>query len=1088
MEIASKYKKYTQIEHILKRPGMYIGGVDKIDQKVFIYKENKIIEKEISYSPGLYKIFDELIVNAYDQTLRDKSVSKINVLINKEKNLIQVENDGKGIDVIIHPKYKIYVPELIFGNLLTSTSFDENKGEYGKITGGIHGLGAKLTAIFSTYFKVEIGDSINKKKFSQTFTNNLSNKSKPLISTYNKDKGYVKITFQPDLKYFKYNKLDDDLINLLTRRVYDLCALTSVKIYLNNEKLLVKNFSDYVKLYYNKEDNIQLSYSCIDRWKFIICQPIENTDIRFLSFVNGIYTVKGGKHVDYILKKITKGLKDRLYKKFKKQIPDQFIKNNIFLFLICSIEEPTFSSQSKDELMTPVNKFGSECLVSDNYIKKLIDKLNFEEKVKQYILSVEKQDLSKLKIKKKSVIGKINKLNDANYAGTTKSNLCTLILTEGDSAKAMAISGLSIINKANNYYGIFPLKGKLLNVREASHKQILNNEEFINIRKIVGLQIGKIYTKDNLNELRYGNIMLMMDADVDGSHIKGLFINMIDYYWPSLLKIDGFIKIFITPAIKITKNNKINSFYTIKNYKEWITNNNKKGWKIKYYKGLGTSTNAEAKEYFNNLEKNIISLYWTDKDNKAIKLAFDKNLVSDRKEWLKKYDENKVIDFNKKTQSFYDFIHKELIHFSIYDNIRSIPNIIDGFKPSQRKIIYASFKRDLTKEIKVAQLVGYVSEHTAYHHGENSLAKTIISMAQNFIGSNNINLFKPVGQFGTRLMGGRDYSSPRYIFTHLESITRLIFNKNDDELLTYLEDDGYQIEPEYYVPIIPMILVNGAEGIGTGYSTYIPKFNPIDIIENIKRKLNNKQFIDMIPFYRGFTGSIKKIDKNVYESKGILKVDDKKIIIQELPITFWTENYKTYLENNITDKYINNSTDSKVEFIINKKYVDIKDNNFDKKFNLSNRINLTNMYLFDKNKQIKKYNSIKQILEEFYELRIEYYKKRKELLLTKLEELLKILKSKIKFIDSILKRKLILYNLPKDKIINLLKTNKFYLIKNEPPYDYLIKMSFYSFSKEKINELQNNYNIKNKEFNNLKKIKIEQMYYNDLDKLLIAIK
>ena len=1014
-------------------------------------------------------------------------MSKINVSIDKENNLITVENDGKGIDVIIHPKYKIYVPELIFGNLLTSTSFGKKKGEYGKITGGIHGLGAKLTAIFSTYFKVEIGDLVNQKKYSQTFKKNLSSKSKPKVSDYKKDKGYVKITFQPDLEYFKYKKLDDDLISLFFRRVYDLCALSSIKIYLNGQRLDVTNFDNYVKLYYDNNDINTISDTCQDRWKYTVGLPIQNSENQFISFVNGIYTGNGGRHVDYILKKIVKGLSDRIYKKFKKSVPDKFIRSNIFLFLICSIEEPTFSSQSKDELMTPVKKFGSECHISDNFIKKIYIKLDFEEKVQVYITSAEKQDLSKLKVKKKSVIGKVNKLNDANYAGTSKSHMCTLILTEGDSAKAMAISGLSVINKANNFYGVFPLKGKLLNVREASHKQLLKNDEFINLRKIVGLQIGKKYTKENIGDLRYGHIVLMMDADVDGSHIKGLFMNMIDHYWPSLLKIDGFIRIFITPAIKATslKSKKVKSFYTIKDYKEFIKNEVSKGWKIKYYKGLGTSTNVEAKEYFKNLDQNMISMYWTDKDNQAIKLAFDKNLVDDRKKWLKNYDENKVIDFNKKQLSYYDFIHKELIHFSIYDNIRSIPNLIDGLKPSQRKIMYGCFKRDLIKEIKVAQLVGYVSEHTAYHHGENSLAKTIISMAQNFVGSNNINLLKPVGQFGTRLMGGKDFSSPRYIFTHLEPIARLIFNKNDDELLVYLKDDGYPIEPEYYVPIIPMVLVNGAEGIGTGYSTFIPKFDPKDIIQNIKNRLGKGEFNEMKPFYKGFIGKITKIDKYTYESRGILEEDEKQITIKELPITFWTENYKNYLENNITERYLNNSTDGTVEFIIKKKYlqnVDKKD--YDKKFSMANRINLTNMYLFDKNKQIKKYLSVKQILEEFYELRLEFYKRRKELLLKKLEELLKILKSKIKFIDAILTRKLVLYNLPKDKIVSTLKSNKFYLIENEQPYDYLIKMSFYSFSKEKIQDLQNKYKEKKKEFDNLEKTGVEQMYSQDLDELI----
>lgn len=1095
MDISSKYQKLTPIEHILKRPGMYIGGVDKIEQDVFILNDQdkdkiSIENKTVVYSPGLYKIFDEIIVNAYDQSLRDDTLTKIKVSIDKQKNQLIIENDGKGIPVVIHPKYKIYIPELIFGHLLTSTSFNEMKEKHEKITGGIHGLGAKLTAIFSSYFKIEVGDPKNKKKFSQTYKKNLSDKSKPIISNYNQNNGYVKITFRPDLTYFKYGELDNDLVNLMKRRVYDLCALTEkIKIYLNNERININNFNDYTKLFYKDENISRLYDDCSEgRWKYIVAPaPSRISKTNSISFVNGIYTMQGGRHVDYIIKKIIKGLKEIIYKKFKKSIPDQFIRNNIFLFLICSIEEPVFSSQTKDELMTPVSKFGSTCEISDNYIKKIYTKLNFQEIVQVYVSQTEKQDLTKLKVKKKSTVG-IAKLNDANYAGTTKAYMCTLILTEGDSAKTMAISGLSVINKANNYYGVFPLKGKLLNVREASHEQILNNEEFINLRKIVGLQIGKKYTKEDISDLRYGQIVLMMDADVDGSHIKGLFINIIDYYWPSLLKIDGFIKIFITPSIKVTLKQKILSFYTQRDYEEWTKKIGEKElvkWKIKYYKGLGTSTSQEAKEYFSNLENNIITLIWDDKSKDAIELAFKKDKADERKIWLQKYDSNQVVNHNKKVLSYYNFINKELKHFSIYDNVRSIPNIMDGFKPSHRKIIYAAFKRNLTKEIKVAQLVGYIGEHTAYHHGEISLAKTIISLCQNFVGSNNINLLKPIGQFGTRLMGGKDHSSPRYIFTQLDEIARIIFNKDDDELLTFLNEEGFQIEPEYYVPIVPMVLINGAEGIGTGYSTYIPKFNPLDIINNLKNKLEKgDKFKDMTPWYKGYTGKISRIDKNVYESKGSINIDKDKVIITELPITYWTENYKSFLEKNITDRFMNNSTESTVEFIIKKKYIEhIKLLDIDKKFSMTNRINLTNMYLYDPNRQIKKYSSVKDILKDFYEIRLQYYDKRKKLLLDKLQQLLNILESKIKFIDAILNKKLVLYNLKKDKIIEILKNNKFYLIKNELPFDYLIKMSFYSFSKEKIEELQKLFKEKKKLYKEIKDKTIARMYLDDLQKL-----
>ena len=1112
MDIATKYQKLTPIEHILKRPGMYIGGIEEIENDMWILVGNKIIKKLIVFSPGLYKIFDEIIVNTYDQTIRDETLSTIKVNINEKINEITVFNDGVGIDVVIHPIEKIYVPELIFSHLLTSTSFDESKVS---ITGGIHGLGVKLTSIFSKYFKVEVGDPINKRSFSQIYKNNLSIKSKPIISNYNKSTGYVKITFRPDLNYFKLKNINVDLLGLMYRRVYDLAALArkNVKVYLNDKIVPINDFEQYVTFYTNnpfvKDDCDQNSIN-YGRWKIVISKS--EGKFNQISFVNGIYTYHGGRHVDYIMSKIIKAIQIQIKQKYKAtDIKDQFIKDQLWIFLASSIENPTFSSQTKDELMTPANKFGSTCDLSKGFIKKIFDKLKINEIVEEYIRLLENSILTKLTVgKKKNVIKDIHKLYDANYAGTKRSNECTIILTEGDSAKTMAISGLSAIPNGNNYYGVFPLKGKLLNVREASNKQIVNNEEFKNIQKILGLKINKHYSQENLLELRYSNILLMMDADVDGSHIKGLLINMIDYFWPSLLKIDGFIKIFITPIVKVTNKKNVLSFYTLTDYENWKNSIKLDKWEIKYYKGLGTNTSAEAKEYFKNLNTNIIKLIWDKNSDEFIKLAFEKEQADSRKVWLKEFDKNMVVDFTNKLLTYSDFINKELIHFSNYDNIRSIPSIVDGLKPSQRKVLYASFKKNLITDIKVAQFVGYVSEITYYHHGEVSLANTIIGMAQNFVGNNNINLLVPSGQFGTRLLGGKDHASPRYIYTQLRKITRLIFHKDDDDLLNYLEDDGFPIEPEYYVPIIPMILVNGTEGIGTGYSTYIPKFNPIDIINNIKSKLDGGIFKEMKPWYNNFRGNILKIDKNLYYTKGIYRINKerqgKQLIITELPIGYWTENYKTFLESSMLDGKLdfiknikNNSTESTIEFTIKfkndsliekmekEKDKDESINLIEKQFGLTNKINMGNMYLHDKNDKMKRYSSVIDILDEFFELRLEFYEKRKQHLLKKLQDELLILNARIQFIKLVINKKVTLLNIPKANVIKILEKNKIYKLPEESPYDYLIKMPFYFFTKEKIDELNKIIIDKNKLFNTLKNKKIKDLWIEDLNELMLML-
>jgi DNA topoisomerase-2 len=250
------------------------------------------------------------------------------------------------------------------------------------------------------------------------------------------------------------------------------------------------------------------------------------------------------------------------------------------------------------------------------------------------------------------------------------------------------------------------------------------------------------------------------------------------------------------------------------------------------------------------------------------------------------------LDQNTREIPIRDFINKELILFSMADNVRSIPSVVDGFKPGQRKVLFGCFKRNLKSEAKVAQLVGYISEVTAYHHGEASLAGTIVGMAQHFVGNNNINPLMPNGQFGTRLQGGKDHASPRYIFTSLCPITRKIFRKEDDEVLAYLNDDGQSIEPMWYMPILPMVLVNGSDGIGTGWSSAIPTYNPSEIVANIRRKMEGKELLPMHPWFRGFKGTVQDLGAGRYNTCGIAcMTSDDTVEIFELPVRTWTNTY-----------------------------------------------------------------------------------------------------------------------------------------------------------------------------------------------------
>lgn len=755
-KIEDKYKKYELREHIYNIPDTYIGSINPNNLELYLYDEkNKNMElKEITYVPGLLKIFDEVIVNAIDHSVRllqeeakgkenIKHMKNIKVTVDKKTGYISVLNDGNGIDVVQHEALKVYVPELVTGTLLTSTNYNHDEE---KIIGGKGGYGLKLTNIFSKHFNIETIDHYRQRIFTQNFKNNMLEKEKPTIRSTTKNP-YTKITFLPDYERFGLKKgLTDDMYELFKRRTIDAAACTNknVGVYFNDEKLPVKDFEKYAELFINKTEDPLIYENCNERWEVAVSVS-KNGVFEHNSFVNGINTIRGGTHVNYITNTIVKKLSDMIESKKKKTIKPQVLKDNLFVFIKSTIVNPAFDSQSKETLTTPVAKFGSKCDISDKFIEKLF-KTNIVDKALSLTEFQNQKKLAKTDGKKTSKLI-IPKLDDANLAGTKDSDKCTLILTEGDSAKTMAISGLSVIGR--DKYGVFPLRGKIMNVKDASLQKISDNAEITALKKILGLEQNKNYT--DINSLRYGSILVLTDQDHDGSHIKGLLFNVFQSLWPSLYKIDGFLTSMLTPIIKATnsRGGSVISFYNMTDYENWMeTDDFKKGsWKIKYYKGLGTSKDEEAKEYFRDMKK--ITYRHTSNSDKHIDLAFNKKRADDRKEWLMHYNRNNVLDYDKLDVNYEDFINKDLIHFSNRDLERSINHICDGLKESTRKILFACLKRKLyNSEIKVAQLAGNVSEVTAYHHGEQSLQQAIIGMAQIFVGTNNINTLIPNGQFG----------------------------------------------------------------------------------------------------------------------------------------------------------------------------------------------------------------------------------------------------------------------------------------------------------------------------------------------------
>jgi len=1162
-DLSQKYQKKTDKQHILDNPDTYIGSIEEVDTDAWIHSESdeKIVQKNIRYIPGLYKLFDEGIVNCRDHVIRMKQavdnnisnaipVSYIDIQIDDDGTITMI-NDGNGIDVEKHPEYNIWIPEMIFGHLRTSTNYDKTEK---KIVGGKNGFGFKLVLIWSIFGSIETVDHVRGLKYCQTFRNNLDEICPPVI-TKCKTKPYTKITFKPD-----YNRLGlglngsknllPDMVALLRKRVYDIAAVTdkTMKIKYNSLLIPVKNFQQYIDMYIgNKQDSARV-YEENDgnsRWEYAVALSPTHEFIQ-ISFVNGIYTSKGGKHVEYILNQITRKLCAFIEKKKKIAVNPNSIKEQLMLFLRCDIENPAFDSQTKDFMNTPSSKFGSNCTVSDKFIEK-IAKMGVMDAACALTEIKENKAAKKTDGSKTKTIRGIPKLIDANWAGTEKSPQCTIILCEGDSAKAGIVSGLS--SEDRNIIGVYPMKGKILNVRGENVKKISENKEIAEIKKILGLETGKIYKniEDVHKHLRYGKVLFMTDQDDDGSHIKGLGINLFQCEWGSLLEIPGFIGFMNTPILKARKGNQELVFYNNGEYESWkesqTQNGTLDGWKIKYYKGLGTSTGKEFREYFE--KKKIVGFeFLNETSTNIIDMVFNKKRSDDRKEWLGKYDRASYLDTNKTNVSYDDFINKELIHFSKYDCDRSIPNLMDGLKISLRKILYSAFKKKLTTEIKVAQFSGYVSEHSGYHHGEASLNAAIVGMAQNFVGSNNINLLVPSGQFGTRLQGGKDSASERYIFTYLNNLARMIYREDDDAILSYLNDDGFLVEPIFYAPIIPMILVNGTKGIGTGFSTDIMCYNPLDIIQYLKNKLAGvlKEEYDFVPYYDGFKGTIIKINAKVY-TKNDNKTDDDsvgstknsesctkflikgkyevvgvdKIRITELPIGSWTDDYKELLESMIDslDKsgkkvspivkdYDDMSKDTSVDFIVTLtkgKLAELEGvkhehgcNGIEKTFKLYTLNSTSNMNLFDAKDKLKKYTLVSDIIDDYYITRLEMYQTRKNYLIDTIEKSLIVLSNKTRYIKEILDDVIDLRKKSKTEVIKML-TERGYVSHSQESdlekerdslngFNYLIKMSMDSVTSENVDKLLKEYQSKQTELEKIKNKTIETMWSEELDELL----
>lgn len=1092
-----KFVKLSGRDHILQRSDMYCGSLQPDTRVLFVATAGGcVVQERVRVAPAFLQIFEEVLMNAADRVSVfhekggevHKKTTVIQISVNQETGEISVWNNGDGIPTHFEEEHGCHIPELVFGHLRTSSNYDDSNE---RLNVGRNGIGVKIVNIFSHKFVVETVDAVNGTKYKQKFTHNMSKIHKPSI-TKSSSEPYTKVTFTLELDRFGATSITDEVIAVMRRRAHEvcLCSLESLKVTFNRASLKTSTVERYMELLGSPKKSVTSATN--ERWKVGICFTPSVGCFRHMSFVNSTCTPDGGTHVTYVVDSFTRQAMSLLKKKFKSpKLKPALVREALTVVVSAHIVNPTFSSQTKDKLTLPPRDFGSTFEVTEAMVNRVL-RSGLTDYVADYLKNKEREALHDNDGKKVSNVKGLPKLHDAKWAGTKHSSQCLLIVTEGDSALTFALSAMSVIGREK--FGAFPLRGKLLNVRDASAAQLSGNSEIAALKKIIGLQNGVTY--EDTSRLRYGGVVLLTDADLDGSHIRGLLLNLFDVHWPSLLQI-GFVKSVDTPMVKATRGSETLLFYNEFEYDTWrndVGENEVGTYRLKYLKGLGSSTAQEARQYFSDVQKSLVTYEADDAAAESMSLAFCKKRAGDRKKWLATYNPSEIVDSSCRQVSVTSFVNNELKHFSRGDLLRSIPSVVDGLKVSQRKALCGSIMRGIsTAEAKVAQLTGFVADRMRYHHGEMSMSGTLIALAQDFVGSNNINLLLPKGQLGSRLEGGADAASPRYTFVQMNPVTSHLFVKEDSAVLSYTEDEGQQTEPVYYCPTISVLLVNGAKAIATGYSTSIPQFNPQDLIDNVRTRLDGHSPRELVPFYRGFKGDITREDDGSFTTHAVFVRDGHSVTVSELPVGAWSSTYKRFLEGLVDKKeiggYTESCTDVDVLFTVTLRGDAAPTRGgIIKLLKLTSTIKTSNMHAFDSQGKICLYSNAAAIEDAHFSARFTTYGLRKEYLRKVLEHEVRLLSEKIRFMNMKADGTIRVDNVSFDDVISSISSHGFQQLgptfdSPAPSFEYIVSIKLFDFTSQNVARMLQRCEGKKAELARVQSTTVKEMWLQDLKSL-----
>lgn len=1045
-------EQFQRLEHrdqIRLRPDTYIGSPTGVTAEnmwtaKIVGKGTVLVEcPAVQVAKAIIGICKEMIDNATDNVVRSRTegIDPGTIDISCTENAFTVRNHGKFIPIIIHHKEGIWVPQMIFGVLLTSDNYNDSIARF-KV--GRNGYGIKLANIFSVFFRVIVGDPERRLKYTQVWTDGMLQRSEPIIEQYH-GPGFTEITIVPDFNYFYENpgspmSFLDSMNGIYMNRTMEASFAVTVPTTFNGIPLDYRDALTYFRshfepkefpadyLHWKSDDGLQ---------EFVVADTPGKGWIH--AFVNGT-PVHAGVHVNEYLRSIFEPMIEEFKVKHKKQVTIVHLKKHVSILLRVMLNQPAFDSQIKKKLEKPTPKVNLPVKLTRETVKW---KGLTEELKKMFNLKEKKQDVRLRPVR----VEKVEEAIQSNSSDPQERLKCTLILTEGETGKTLATKGMTFLPGGKMYNGVLPLRGKTMNVNRHGVDEVKNNKVLSSILQILNADPEIDYHKDpkKCNTLRYGKIGLMMDADYDGFHIDGLLINFVFSRLRSLAPFD-FVIIIMTPVIEAIRGGQRMAFFHQKQYAKWMRENDATGWEFKYKKGLG-SWNTDPKTLKALFENPPIVTMEVDPNcDDILNLAFNAKLADERKKWISAWNPNSEIVI-RTPRPITDFFMEEFRDFSKSAVIRAIPRLMDGLKPVHRKALYALFKKfplgKKWKYTKVPQIAGSVMEISGYHHGEQALMDAIVGMGQNYVtGPNNLNIVDGEGNFGDRRVRGMDSSPSRYLMIRLHPIAYSLYPKDDQALWKIQIDDGVPVEPVELYPVIPMALVNKCEGIGTGWNCKIYPHDPRIVLEWTRQWVLEKKakkdvpkdqlIIDvgtkpvLIPWWRDYRGKLVRIKNEPYEAyrnEGSYRHQFHTVFIDEIPAETSIENYTVWgqkqedlyhekPEEAILRTFQSYGISPGVDFRVTGMSAPTLE-----KLNLIRIVSLSRMTLIDKDDIPKTFKYTYEIMCEWCHNRFDIYTQRKALMTKKVEEKLRLTNLKYMFVMDVVEGRLELRGRLRSEII-----------------------------------------------------------------------